>query len=273
MSTPYHSRSDWGARPRRSASTRTAFEGLTAHWAGPSPFRNAVYDHNRCATIWRGFQAYHLSKGWADIAYSSGVCLHGHRYEGRGPRVRTAANGTNSGNYRSGAVCLIAGTGDNLTDAAKLAYLDEVQRFGLPLKWAHSDWKSTGCPGDQLRAWVHAGAPSPSRPAPPPPPPVNGNPDVDAVAIRRWVAGSLIAPVGEQPTIDQNSEPLRIALLQQALNVGIGRGLKEDGIWGPNTEGALKDFQRWFGLVPDGVFGPRSRFVMVALLTHIRDNG
>jgi hypothetical protein len=129
-------------------------------------------DHTRCASIWRAWQSFHMdARGWSDIAYSSGVCPHGTRFEGRGPGRRTAANGTNTGNDLSLATCYIAGVGDPLTDAAKHAFCDEAARFGVPLDRAHSDWKPTGCPGDELRAWIRAGAPRPGGPPPGPPTP------------------------------------------------------------------------------------------------------
>lgn len=98
------------------------------------------------------------SNGWADIAYSSLVCPHGVRFEGRGPGRRTAAQGTAEGNHRSYAVCYIAGANDPLTDAAKAAFLAEGDRLA-PLRWGHQDWKSTACPGTDLWAWRQAGFP------------------------------------------------------------------------------------------------------------------
>lgn len=96
--------------------------------------------------------------GWADIAYTSGACPHGVRYEGRGPGRRTAAQGTTAGNDRSYAVCYIAGGNDPLTDEARAAFADEGARL-KPLRWGHQDWKSTACPGTDLWAWRRAGFP------------------------------------------------------------------------------------------------------------------
>jgi hypothetical protein len=109
-------------------------------------------------------------RGWQDIAYSSLVCPHGVRYEGRGKDVRTAANGTTAGNNASHATCYIAGEGDPLPDGTKRAYLDESARLD-GLDAVHSDWKSTACPGHPVRQWVKAGMPAPGPVAPPPPPP------------------------------------------------------------------------------------------------------
>lgn len=173
--TPFVTREAWGARPARSRPATIRPGHLTAHYGGPSPWPGpGRFDHARCASIVRGYQAFHMDRnGWADVAYSSLVCPHGFRFEGRGPGARTAANGTNAGNGASLATCYVAGEGDPLTDEARLAFLDEAARFGLPLDRVHSDWFSTSCPGSPLRAWVKAGAPRPggASPIPPPAPP------------------------------------------------------------------------------------------------------
>lgn len=183
MASPLVSRAAAGLRPPARV-TAAALHQDTAHWGGPSPWTGggidrssaarfaATTDHARCATIWRAWQAFHMGpeRGWSDIAYSSGVCPHGWRYEGRGPRVRTAANGTNPGNSNSHATCYIGGQGDPLTDQAKRAFRDESARLA-GLDRVHSDWKQTDCPGDALRRWVHAGMPVPAPPPKPPTPP------------------------------------------------------------------------------------------------------
>lgn len=174
MDSPLLTRSQLGLRPARNRSTNITPRHLTGHYAGLSPWRGG-FDHARCASIWRGWQDFHIgTRGWSDIAYNSGVCPHGVRMEGRGPGVRSAANGTNAGNAASYATCYIAGQGDPLTDEAKVAFLAEAARFRVPLDRAHSDWKPTACPGDPLRDWIHQGAPLPSKyvPMPQPAPPV-----------------------------------------------------------------------------------------------------
>ena len=35
-------------------------------------------------------------------------------------------------------------------------------------------------------------------------------------------------------------------------------GLKDDGVFGPGTEAALREFQRSQGMVPDGIAGPKT---------------
>jgi hypothetical protein len=122
------------------------------------------------------------TRGWQDIAYSSLVCPHRTRYEGRGHDVRTAANGTTAGNDASHATCFIAGEGDPLPDGTKEAYRDESARLD-GLDAVHSDWKPTACPGEPVRRWVKAGLPAPTTPPPPPPTPVPEDDDMTILAF------------------------------------------------------------------------------------------
>lgn len=171
--TTLHSRSAWGARPPKTSPSTINSEGVTAHYGGDSPwgaadrssaarFRDTT-DHNRCASIVRAWQAFHMDgRGWNDIAYNACVCPHGHRYDCRGPGRRSGANGTNTGNARSEAVCYIAGGSDPITDEAKHAFHDEAARFGRGLRWNHSNWKSTSCAGSAIKAWQSTGWPRPA---------------------------------------------------------------------------------------------------------------
>lgn len=111
-----------------------------------------------------------MAKGWVDLAYTSGCCPHGVRFEGRPTWARTAAQGTNEGNRVSSAVVYIGGEGDPFTDLAKWAFVDEEMRLGRQLRWCHNDWHSTACPGDPMCQWIRAGTPAPAAPQPGPSP-------------------------------------------------------------------------------------------------------
>lgn len=50
-----------------------------------------------------------------------------------------------------------------------------------------------------------------------------------------------------------------IRYIQMALNAVIGAELKTDGLWGPGTEGKLKEFQQKYGLEPDGIPGSKTK--------------
>ncbi len=68
----------------------------------------------------------------------------------------------------------------------------------------------------------------------------------------RWRLGDrvLVHSVGHPPIGDDVA-----ALQQRLLELGFDSG-RVDGVFGPQTEVALRDFQRNVGLVPDGVCGP-----------------
>lgn len=154
--------------------------GTTHHYGGPPVWPGANIsspeafekstDHARCATKVRGWHAYHLSKGWSGLAYNLVVCPHGVIYAGRGRGIRSAANGTNEGNYGSYAICGLWGGDEPITMPAKLAILDGANRIlGSPMRFVHSDWKATQCSGATGRAWKAAGfvaANLPARPKP-----------------------------------------------------------------------------------------------------------
>jgi hypothetical protein len=175
-STPLHSRHETGLRPRLAKPPAIRNEGQTCHYGGASPWPARVdrssaarfietANHDSCPAILRAWQAFHIDgRGWTDIAYNSAVCPHGHRYDLRGVGVRSGANGTNEGNARSCATVYIAGDNDPLTDLARVAFLDEGERFGHGLVWNHSDWKPTSCAGSPIKAWQRAGWPRPNMP-------------------------------------------------------------------------------------------------------------
>lgn len=47
-----------------------------------------------------------------------------------------------------------------------------------------------------------------------------------------------------------------VEVLQRVLNHKAGQGLQVDGIYGPATEAAVKNVQRWVGIDVDGIAGP-----------------
>jgi peptidoglycan hydrolase-like protein with peptidoglycan-binding domain len=61
-----------------------------------------------------------------------------------------------------------------------------------------------------------------------------------------------------QPTISQGATGDAVRRLQRALRRTPNLGLVVDGVFGPATETAVKDFQQGAGLVVDGVVGPQT---------------
>lgn len=135
----------------------------------------AVYVHHgesstSDVSTWKGYRAYHLSKGWADIGYNYGVLADGTILEGRRVDVVPAAQAPY--NTKGLAICLV-GSGDSgsphVTSAA-LRSIAQITLSVLPHRGSpitikgHRDVNPTRCPGDLLysklpdiRAMVAAG--------------------------------------------------------------------------------------------------------------------
>ena len=131
--------------------------GAVLHYGGSNV---PISSHLSCIATFRSWQRYHMGKnfsppasghGWVDLAYTLGVCQHGYTLAGRGEGIRTAANGTNDGNFRFHAIVWIGGERQTPTQLALNA-----MAFGvLALRdggagdrvIGHSDLRYTGCPG------------------------------------------------------------------------------------------------------------------------------
>jgi peptidoglycan hydrolase-like protein with peptidoglycan-binding domain len=61
-----------------------------------------------------------------------------------------------------------------------------------------------------------------------------------------------------QPTISAGATGEAVRRLQRALRRTPNLGLAVDGVFGPATEAAVKDFQQGAGLVVDGIVGPQT---------------
>ncbi len=60
------------------------------------------------------------------------------------------------------------------------------------------------------------------------------------------------------PLLRQGSRGGAVRTLQAGLNEVFPRRLAVDGVFGPRTEAAVRDFQRRRRLTVDGVAGPRT---------------
>jgi peptidoglycan hydrolase-like protein with peptidoglycan-binding domain len=62
------------------------------------------------------------------------------------------------------------------------------------------------------------------------------------------------------PAVDSSKRPTlrRGARGELVKDLQVKLKLKADGIFGPNTEAKLREFQREHHLVPDGILGPKS---------------
>lgn len=150
-------RAQWGARAPRNVPTdiTPSRGGVTVHHVGGT--RLARARHADCAAQVRGIQGYHMdTNGWWDIAYSHLSCVHGYLYEGRGEGVRTAANGTGTGNRDWYAVCGLTGGSADAYDTVTSGLIDAVTMGVARLRAlggagsavnGHRDHLATACPG------------------------------------------------------------------------------------------------------------------------------
>ena len=157
-------RSDWGARRPKEVTPlpKSDAKGCAVHYSASSGIPRT---HAECYASVRSIQTFHMNtRGWNDIAYNWLFCNHGYVFRGRGLWVRTAAQGTNACNNKYFAACYL-GNDTNRVDVtpagrkallALLLWLDRQIPGGKMRVRPHSDFTSTSCPGDELRALIKA---------------------------------------------------------------------------------------------------------------------
>jgi hypothetical protein len=166
-------RRQWGARPPtcRTALSDKAITGIAVHYTASNA--DMVSSHADCAKRFKAIQAYHMSPGghdptmpWCDIAYNFGFCHHGYIFEGRGWHSRSAAQGTNDGNDHYIAIVFLGADKsgrDDVTPVGRQALSDFIN-FAMKTEYKktltvkpHNFFHSTGCPGDELEAYIKLG--------------------------------------------------------------------------------------------------------------------
>lgn len=157
-------RAQWGARPARSGPGPLAARdvvGLVFHWpAMTSPLRG----FDEIAAALRGWQDFHMGKGWSDIAYQVAVDQDGNRWILRGLDTQSAANGDQDVNDEYGAVLLILAPGEQ--PSSKM--IREVRRVVVDHRklfprsdelLGHNEVRPepTACPGPIVQAHLEQG--------------------------------------------------------------------------------------------------------------------
>ena len=159
------SRSAWGARPPTNSSALIASEvdGTGIHYPGMGSRKLVTQD--QVASALRGWQNYHMDdRGWADIAYQAAVDQAGRKWTLRGLKIRSAANGDSDVNHRYGAILLVIGDDEPLSEALKATVREVVAEFRLyypkgVLIRPHSAIRPdpTSCPGNRARLAISRG--------------------------------------------------------------------------------------------------------------------
>lgn len=252
MAGPYVPRSSWATRQPswRQLSLPTP-EAVQHHSAGPSPGQDLV-------GFMRAFEEAACNRGDGLIAIGyHRLIVSGGPHDGT--RVETRPWGAQGGatlNHNSISHAIVI-TGNFENETPTEAALDSCAE-----EWAYAirngfvaanaviqghremSGNSTACPGRNLLNLLpdlrNRVAQKVGSPAPPPPPP-----------------GPSAPPV-QHPTIRRGSRGPSVQSWQITLNKIAGQGLATDGVFGPRTEEATKNFQRFFNLTVDGIVGPQT---------------
>jgi hypothetical protein len=152
------SREDWGAEEPRGTFTAHAIERLTVHHSGPPASASSG------PAVFRGWQDYHFSLGWPDLAYHYIVGRDGVVYEAR----PADAVGDTATDYDPTGHLLVVVEGDYEVEVPSAAQLEALARL---LAWAastygvsadtiggHRDHAATTCPGDNLYTYLADGS-------------------------------------------------------------------------------------------------------------------
>ncbi|RJL13680.1 N-acetylmuramoyl-L-alanine amidase [Paracoccus siganidrum] len=188
----------------------------------------------------------HLARGFRDVGYHYVIKRDGTVEKGRPDSV----TGAHVASHNTGTIgiCCIGGleraTGpnvgvDNRTDAQKAATIrlvrDLLARHPGAQVVGHRDLGPTQCPGFDVRSWWASVDPG---------------------------SASTVTTPEIPPTIRRGSSGQHVANAQHRL-LARGYAIASDGLFGPQTEAAVRQFQRANGLVADGIIGPRSWAVLL----------
>lgn len=226
---------EWGGNNKKSTARMRGRSGLGFHYNGN---KLGIFLPDQYPAVVRGIERFHeVDRGWADIAYNWLVSPHGQILEGRGAFVRSAANGTNWGNDNYEAIMYLGGVGDPFTDQAKYAIWQltkwrQAEGVGPELR-PHDFFKPTACPGD-VKPWLLSGMPIPHAGTPAP------NTGVPMGPLRNI---SL-----KLPDLTVGSRGAHVQILQTLLAVKAGQTVTADGHFGPQTQAAVDNVQRFFKL-------------------------
>lgn len=150
-------RESWGAAEPRGGFRSQTVERLTIHHSGPPA---SVVSG---PSAFRGWQSYHFSLGWPDLAYHFIVGRDGRVYEGR-PHT---AVGDTATDYDPTGHFLVVVEGDYEFETLSAEQFESLARL---LAWAaqefdvspdtiagHRDHASTFCPGDNIQRLIEDG--------------------------------------------------------------------------------------------------------------------
>jgi hypothetical protein len=262
-------RTEWGAPAITPAADMPTAQGVKIHWIG-GPYTTP--DHSQCAAEVRAIRQEHLSnptEGWVDIAYNFVVCQHGYVFEARGLRKESGANGDQALNHADYAICGIQGTNEHASDTLKNGLRDAIEYMQAngagPEILGHRDGYNTDCPGDELYAWVHSGAPRPGGAPAPAPAPTPAPAPAPTPAPAPAPAPQPAAPAWPGEYFSVESPMLHddnVRTWQQRMR-DRGWSITVDGWYGNQSASICRQFQQdstnhGWPLAVDGVVGPQT---------------
>ena len=232
----YKKREDWGASsPVKTLPVSKRLKGVCIHWMG---FHIPDGDTTR---VVKSIQTNHMARGWFDIAYNELIDQQGVVYEGRSFQNRSGAQGGNKNNKGYVAIGLLIGPGQTPTaqmiEATKARIASVQNNYTKQLKIVgHQELKPTACPGPEVMALIRAGV------------------------FEGKQKPTLPTPQWPEPTttVRYKSRGVDVKWVQFMLNLH-GATLVVDGIAGPATTRAVRDFQKKRKLKIDGIVGPQTR--------------
>ena len=158
------SRDAWGAKAAKPANmTRSQgpWRRITVHHSAMSdPIDLSGRVEDSSVAVRRMQRAHMQTSGYGDVGYHFFVDPWGRIFQGRELRYQGAHAG-GSNNVGNVGICLIGNFDEERPTQAALETLETLvgtlrSRYGIPATGvvAHSDLKSTNCPGRHLRPWI-----------------------------------------------------------------------------------------------------------------------
>lgn len=224
--------------------------GIAIHYGGPL-YR--VSGHDKCAGVWRGYQAYHMRpgglgvpQGGNDIAYSFGICPHGYVFAGRGLGVRPGANGSYSSNSTHYAACWMndrTTPNTEVMDAVEWIISNVRQQGAGTQVKPHRKFYQTDCPGNPMAASIVKYDGKVIGPPPKPKPPTSAPPF--PLGRGAWY--------GRGGTMQGHG----FSIWQGKMHAR-GWPISVDGIYGPQSQKVALAFQKEKRLTQDGLVGKQT---------------
>lgn len=236
-------RAAWGARPPKAPPERipTPTPELWIHHFGTE-------QHG--AEGMRAVQRYHMdTKRWNDFAYSFAVDDDGEIYEGRGFGI--AGGHTKGRNTVSHAIVFMGNLDARQPTEAAMASARWLIQEGIRqgawrgVTGGHRDAPGarTACPGRFLYARLgelsDSPPPAPPTPAPPAPPAPAPAPPIPVPPTQKVVEVKV-------RVLKQGDTGGTVKSLQALLNAKAGASLPITGFFGPQTDKAVRNVQRFF---------------------------